>query len=205
MSSLRANLKCKVFLSFFPKCARHPTHQMHFYTYPYCRWLTEDDLVGSWVFESSLTKSSFQQELTLGIEIVMISLENANWQIRQLNPCDAHACGADIFKTFFFKNMLQVKSHLSYHPAGISKIGDFDSNRFCVSRVQWVDEEICCSGANWKGKEWKIKSAVGISVQHTSNVIDLKPKPDLLWFLLPLNSCSPLRDLILEVTLQLEN
>lgn len=60
------------------------------------------------------------------------------------------------------KNVLQVKSHASYHPAGVSKIGDFDSNGFCVSRVQRVDEEICCSGPNWEGTEWKIKNAVGI-------------------------------------------
>lgn len=51
------------------------------------------------------------------------------------------------------KNVLQVKSHPSYHPAGVSKISNFDSNRFCVSRVQWVDEEIGCSGPNWKETE----------------------------------------------------
>lgn len=56
--------------------------------------------------------------------------------IRQLYPCADPSLWSiqHLFKNIF-KNMLQIKSNLSYHPAGVSKISDFDSNRLSVARV----------------------------------------------------------------------
>lgn len=51
--------------------------------------------------------------------------------------------------------MLKFNFYPSYHPAGISKISDFDSNGLSVARVQWVDEEICSSGSDCKGRKHK--------------------------------------------------
>lgn len=41
----------------------------------------------------------------------------------------------------------KIKSQ-SYHPAGISEICNFDSNRFGVARVEWVNEEVRSSGSH---------------------------------------------------------
>lgn len=45
-----------------------------------------------------------------------------------------------------FEALSKIVSIKSYHPAGVSKISDFDSDGLCVARVQRVDEEVGSSG-----------------------------------------------------------
>lgn len=106
--------------------------------------------------------------------------------------------------------MLKFKFYPSYHPAGISKISDFDSNGLSIARVQWVDQEICSSGSDCKGR--KCKSVSGAhseqrewEVKYSDVLINLYYDPGTLWLCQKMDfmSCLCMRTQLFKILIPL--